>query len=103
MLRLQDWSVDLPITIVQISLPTADCPHGPGDVSACGVIETDVVLLDDTDREAWTAFGQPESGTAFLIGELNEIVEKGSLDDLPFLRSRAGALAENILRRYEGD
>jgi hypothetical protein len=93
---------ELPITVVQVAVPTQKCPHGPGFVQAAGP-ESDFIVLCDDEYIAWKAYGKPTHNTAFLIGENNRVESIASLDELSPLTAKARNLGQEIVARYAGD
>lgn len=85
------------ITVVQISLPTSDCSHGPGCVEVCNLFDRHLVLLCDQDKVAWRAYGQPKPNTVFLINEENEVVAVESIADLKEVEVKAKQLSDEIV------
>jgi hypothetical protein len=72
------------LTVVQVVLPTEDCPLGPEAVASCADGEENIRRLFDPERIAWRAYYQPEPGTLFLIDRINllpVIVVETTLDD----------------------
>lgn len=87
---------DLPVTVAEFSLPTSQCPHGPGCVEACNLHQGRVMSLCDAQRLAWKAYGKPAPGTLILIGRENQILAKGSLSNPNALVAEARRLAEKL-------
>ncbi len=93
----------LPVTVAQISLPSKDCPHGPGCGQACGIGTMNVVGLCDKDLVAYKSYGEPKLGTAYLVDDLNRIVVIGTIDNLGPLADRAYELARGIQQEHVGE
>ncbi len=89
------------ITVVQISLPSSDCPHGAGCVEVCNLFDKHLVLLCDKDRIAWKTYRQPKSDTVFLINQDNEIVAIESIQKLNKIEHKAMELSEKIAEAVE--
>ena len=90
------------VTVAQISLSSAKCPHGRGCVETCQLSKTKLVALCDTDRIAWKAFRRPKANTAFLIDDRGRIIDIRPLSDLRPIRSKAEDLNQNIDDLYDG-
>ena len=82
-----------PITVVQISLPTNECPKGPGCSKSCEIIDGNLITLCDPSRIAWKAYNQPKPDTIFLIDEDNKIVDIQPVENLKVLADKALNLA----------
>jgi hypothetical protein len=78
---MADQLWDLPVTVAQFSLPTSQCPHGPGCVEVCNMRQNRVMSLCDAQRLTWNAYGKPAPGTLILIGADGKIAMKGSRSD----------------------
>jgi hypothetical protein len=92
--NIADRVWDLPVTVAQFSLPTSQCPHGPGCVEVCNLRKGHVMALCDAQRLAWNAYGKPAPGTLILIGSDNRIVAKASLSDPKTLVDQARKLGQ---------
>lgn len=89
--RLTELSTDFmfsPASIVQMSLPTADCPHGAGCFEVCSLPKIHMMALCDAQKIAWKQYGQPKAGTVFLVHR-GRIIDKASIDNLDTLRQKA--------------
>lgn len=80
-INIADQLWELPVTVAQFSLPTKECPHGPGCVEVCNLRKGRVMSLCDAQRLAWNAYGKPAPDTLILVGTDNKVLAKGSLDD----------------------
>ncbi len=100
---LYDRFETLPVTVAQISLPSKDCPHGPGCSQACGIGTMTVVGLCDKDLVAHKSYGEPKLGTAYLVDDLNRIVAISTIDNLGPLADRAYELARDIQQEHVGE
>jgi len=89
------------VTVAQISLPTAKCPHGHGCVETCKLSKTSLVALCDTDRIAWKAYRQPKANTAFLLDERGKVIDIRPLSDLRPIRVKAAELSQELAKVYE--
>ena len=83
----------LPITVVQISLPTKKCPHGSGCMEVGNLDKADMVMLCDPYRIAWRAYGQPKPNTVILVDKNNKLIDIGSFDNLKALVNKAEQMA----------
>ena len=83
----------LPITVVQISLPTKKCPHGPGCMEVSNLDKVAMVALCDPFRIAWRAYGQPKPNTIILVDNNSRLVDIGSFDNLKALVDKAEQMA----------
>ena len=86
----------LPITVIQISLPTNECPHGAGCTKSCDVIDENLVLLCDPARIAWKAYNQPKLNTVILVDKNNKIVDIQLIDNLKVLADKAEKMGDKI-------
>ena len=86
----------LPITVVQISLPTTECPHGPGCSESCNIINENLVTLCDPARIAWKAYNQPKPNTVILIDKNDKIVDIQSINNLKVLADKAEKMGNKI-------
>ncbi|HBG27950.1 MAG: hypothetical protein A2Y10_18240 [Planctomycetes bacterium GWF2_41_51] len=77
------------VTVVQVSLPDDQCPHGPGCAEACNLDKSRLMALCDKDRIAWKAYNQPETDTVFLINENSKIIDIATLDKIGPLTDNA--------------
>jgi hypothetical protein len=87
---------ELPISVAQISLPTAKCSHGPGCTEMCRLGTTRLFSFCDTDRIAWKAYNEPKSGTVILIDQTDKIVATGSLDNLKPVTDKAYEMGKRL-------
>lgn len=93
---------ELPITVVQVAVPTQDCPHGPDQIQVTG-LGSDFIVLCDDERTAWKAYGEPGPNTAFLIGQDGRVKSIASLEELAPLLDKARSLGREIAAHYVGD
>jgi peroxiredoxin len=93
---------ELPITVVQVAVPTLQCPHGPSSIQVAG-LGSDFIVLCDDETTAWKAYGEPTPNTAFLIGENSRVKSIASLDELSPLEAKARRLGREIVARHAGD
>jgi len=91
----------LPVTVVQVAVPTHKCPHGPGCMQVAHP-KADFIALCDDDRIAWNAYGEPEPNTAFLIGESGRVRSIAGLDNLSTLVKKAEKMGQEIVERHQG-
>jgi hypothetical protein len=88
---------NLPVSVVQISEPTAKCPHGPGCVQTSGPGKHQVIEICDPNRTAWAGFGHPTDDTLFLLDANGEIVQTSSVNASDALVREAQKMAyENL-------
>lgn len=99
---LWDRLRDLPVTVAQFSLPTRECPHGPGCVEGCN-IRGGLMTICDPDRTAWAAFGRPPIGTMILIERGNQIAMTGSLQESQAVVAEARRLGQAETNRRVGE
>lgn len=86
----------LPITVVQISLPTNECPHGAGCTKSCEVVNENIVVLCDPARIAWKAYNQPKPNTVILVDKYNKIVDIQPINNLKVLADKAEKMGDQI-------
>ena len=84
---------DKPVRVVQVALPTAKCPHGPGCVEACHVRPLHLMALCDSDRIAYNMFGKPKDQTLLLIDGKGKVVQVTTLARIAGIFPQADALA----------
>jgi hypothetical protein len=96
LLNLTDRFEGLPVSVAQISEPTAKCPHGPGCMELCRLGKTRLFSFCDSDHIAWKAYGEPKSGTVLLIDQKDHVVMTGSLDDLKPLADKAYEMGQRL-------
>ena len=89
--ELADSAVD----VVQITLPTEQCPLHERDVHNCPAPARNVLRFYDPDRVAWAAYAHPPAGTVYLIGPDNRVERIASLDYPDELISQARELARD--------
>ncbi len=90
----------LPVTVVQVSMPTSACAHNLGRMPVCHVKESDAIVLCDRDRIAWDGYGRPSSGTLVLIDKRGVIAEVSDMRDLRAFSQKATWLALKDLPLY---
>jgi hypothetical protein len=83
-----------PITVAQITLPTSKCCHKAGCTEVCNIRNGHLVLLCDSKRTAWKAYGQPKPNTVILINDDDKIEAVGTLDDLLIMAKKAQIVAD---------
>jgi peroxiredoxin len=83
------------VGVVQISEPTAKCPHGPGCAAACDIEDPHLISLCDAERRAWEAYREPQPNTAILINDRGEVVQVASLAQLEAVARKARKLASD--------
>ena len=86
----------LPVTVVQISEPTSECPLGPGCHQSCDVNDGELVVLCDSSRIAWDAYHQPKINSVVLVDQNNRIVDVQSMSKLKSISDRALKLCEQV-------
>jgi peroxiredoxin len=86
----------LPVKVVQVSVPTDKCPHKESCTGFRNLGKTDLLLLCDTERMAWNAYGQPSPGTAILIDNDSRVTQIESIQELPVLADKAEELADAV-------
>ena len=89
------------VSVVQISLPTSRCPHGPGCVEACSMFDDHLILLCDKDTIAWRGYMEPEPGTVFLVDDNNRIVDIDTFQNLEIIERKATRLSDKLTDEYE--
>ena len=89
------------VSVVQVSLPTSECPHGPGCVEVCSMFDKHLILLCDKDNIAWRGYGRPEPGTVFLVDDDNRIVAIESLENLVTIEKQARKLSDKVREEHE--
>lgn len=97
---------DLPVSIVQVSLPTEKCSHGPGCIAKCNINDAHLVSLCDAEHIAWKKYSKPEMNTVFLIDKSGKIIDSEKLINIKPLAGQARELAEKIVQEeydlYQG-
>lgn len=93
----------LPISVVQVTLPTSRCPAGPGCIQLPDAARQNVIAICDRERTAWNQFAQPAVGTVYLIDASDQIVQLATLDKMDALLTMADQLGRRNreLRREE--
>lgn len=89
-----------PITVAQISLPTSQCPYGPGCAQCRNVKDANLALLYDANRTYWQAYGQPEPGTVFLIDEERKVIAVENLCNIESIGRQAERLSDRLEEMY---
>ncbi len=85
---------DLPITVVQVHVPTSEHPNSLEHYS---LDKEGIVTLYDAQRIAWRGFGSPKPGTVLLIDDNGKIVAiNRELDNLKPLVAKAQWLGEAV-------
>lgn len=92
---------DKPIRVVQLSLPTKSCPHGPGCVETCKVEPLNLVALCDAGGVADRAFGAPRPGTVILVGPDGKVLATGSEANLGPIQALTDRFAAGAEKRRE--
>ncbi len=69
-----------PVRVVQVSLPTEQCPHGAGCVESCHVRPLHLMALCDSSHTAHTAFGRPRDRTLLLLDSKGKVVRVTTVD-----------------------
>jgi len=87
---------NLPITVAQISLPTTECPYGPGCSASCSIIDDNLVTLCDSARIAWKAYNQPKPNTVIFVDKNDKIVDIQSINNLETLADKAETMVVKI-------
>jgi len=100
--NIADQLWEVPVTVAEFSLPTSECPHGPGCVEACNLRKGRVMSLCDAGRLAWNAYGKPAPGTLILVGPDNKVVAKASLSDPGALVDEARRLGQIQKKEQRG-
>ena len=86
---------NLPITVAQISIPTNECPYGPGCSTSCDTIDENLVTLCDPTRIAWNAYNQPDHNTVILINK-DKIVDVQTISNMKVLADKAEKMGDQI-------
>jgi peroxiredoxin len=92
----------LPVGIVQVSVPTGKCPHEDGCAGFHNLGKMDLLLLCDTERIAWNAYGQPSPETTILVDNDSKVIQIGSIHDLTILADKAEELANAVDDEFFG-
>jgi len=74
-----------PVRVIQVSLPTKACPHGPGCVESCHVQPLHLMALCDSARVAHKAYGSPPDGTLLAIDGDGRIAAVTTIDKVAAL------------------
>ncbi len=90
---------DKPVRVVQVSLPTAECPHGPGCSEACHIKPLHLMALCDGSRIAYDAFGRPKDHTLLLIGGDGRVDAIGTIQDSSAVLTKADELARQAEKK----
>ena len=91
------WSK--PVRVVQVSLPTGQCPHGAGCVETCHVRPLHLMALCDSGRIAYNAFGHPKDGTVLLIGGDGKVAGVTTVAGIDKIYTEADRLAAEAQQR----
>ena len=83
-----------PVRVVQISLPTTECPHGAGCVESCHVQPLHLIALCDSDRTAYNVFGKPNDRALLLFDGDGKVVRVTTLDKIEKMFPQVDELAE---------
>ena len=86
----------LPITVAQISLPSTECPYGPGCSESCDIIDDNLVALCDSARIAWKSYNQPNLDAVILVNEDNKVVDIQPMSNLKVLADKAEKMGDQI-------
>ena len=89
------------VSVVQVSLPTSLCPHGPGCAEACSMFDRHLILLCDKDTIAWRGYWQPEPGTVFLVDADNRVGAVETFQNLEIIENNARRLSDKLTEEYE--
>lgn len=97
---------DQPVRFLQISEPKTACPHSGEDFMETSHVESlHLMSLCDSAHRAHRAYGQPASGTVFIIGGEGRVAEVTTLDKLSASTDKVKQLAakakESQLSPYE--
>jgi hypothetical protein len=90
-----------PVSVSQVSLPTKNCPHGPGCTEQCNIKDINLIALCDEDLIAWQVYDQPKPDTVILIDYKSQIVAVESLDSLDAVAKKAAEMAQEYTKSYE--
>jgi hypothetical protein len=85
---------DLPVTVVQVTLPTSPCPHGEGCVEVCKIRNRGLISMCDSSRIAWKAFGQPKGNTVILIDKSGKVIQTAPLASSGALVAKAAEMGQ---------
>jgi hypothetical protein len=96
LMQLTQRYQDLPISVAEISEPTAQCPHGPGCMELCRLSQTRLFAFCDPDKIAWNAYNNPAPGTVLLLDQRDKVVEVAKLSDLKVLADKAYDLGTQL-------
>jgi hypothetical protein len=90
----------LPVTVVQVSVPTGPCTLSSGQGQMCDLKKSDPAVLCDAGRIAWEGFGRPSSGTLVLIDKWGAIAAVSDLGTPRAISWKAEQLALEEMNRY---
>lgn len=71
---------DSDVDVVQITLPTEQCPLEGHDLRDCPKPPSNLLRFYDAGRVAWAAYRHPAAGTIYLVGPDNRIERVATLD-----------------------
>ena len=83
---------DSEVDVVQITLPTEQCPL-EHDLHDCPTPASNLLRFYDPGRVAWAAYRHPAAGAIFLVGPDNRVERVAALDYPDELISQARELA----------
>ncbi len=92
----------LPVSVVQVSLPTGPCSHPTIDGHGRGPKKSDPVILCDRDRVAWNSYGQPPSGTVIVVNRRGIMAEVSDMNHLRVVARKVDQLAMEVGSRRRG-
>lgn len=90
----------LPVTVVQVCMPTDPCAHSSGEREMCQPRKSGPVVLCDRDAIARVCFGRPSSGTLILIDKYGIIAAVSDMSDLSTFLWKAERLALEEANRH---
>ncbi len=92
----------LPVSVVQIFMPTGPCSHTATDRHMRGFKNHDPILLCDRDRVAWNSYGQPPLGTVIVVNRRGTMVEVSDMNHLRLVARKVDQLAMEVGSRRRG-
>lgn len=92
-----------PVRVVQVSLPTAKCPHGPGCFESCHVRPLHLMALCDSDQTAHNAFGSPKDQALLVIDGYGKVVRATTVDKVGDVFAQVDELAKEAEKKQVPD
>jgi len=89
------------VTVIQISVPTTRCPHGPGCYQYCRTKDENLLALCDEELIAWKSYGQPAPNTIILVDKNNIISAKESILDIDIITAKVQQMIPEVTAQQE--